>query len=100
MPSQTVVPSDKEGQVKTIITVEPNIDVSAPINVVLDFDNPITSVGFWVAGAGGVFGGGPSASTSGTHAVIPIGTGFNSKHALLLTVYSALPVKLLKIQLE
>ncbi|MGD0792760.1 MAG: hypothetical protein ABR920_13420 [Terriglobales bacterium] len=99
-PSLTVVPSDQEGFIKTLIKVVPNVDVAPPVNVVLKFDNPVRSVGFWIEGAGGVMAGGPASVPSGTNPVIPLGTGFNSKHALLLTVYSASPVKLVDIHLE
>jgi hypothetical protein len=94
--SYQILKSEKQGLVKTMITVVPNKEVSAPFDLVLDFDAPIVSVGFWIAGAGSVSGGGPSASTEGSHAVLPIGTGFGPNHALLLTVYSFSQVKLVK----
>jgi len=99
-PSSSTVLSDKEGLVKTVIRVVPNEAVAAPFNVVLKFDNPVKSVGFWVEGAGTVLGGGPASVTSGNNPVIPVGTGFNPKHGLLLTVYSDLPVRLIDIHLE
>jgi hypothetical protein len=100
MPNPVVVASDQEGLIKTVITVVPNKDVVPPFNVVLKFDIPIKSVGVWIAGSGGLVGGGPAAVSSGTDPVIPLGTGFNPKHPLLLTVYSTAPVTLLGIHLE
>jgi hypothetical protein len=99
-PSMSLLRPDKDGQIKTLITVTPNVDVQAPVNVVLEFDNPVTSIGFWVEGAGSVLGGGPASVQTGTHPVVPVGTGFNPKHALLLTAYSALPLKLMHIHLD
>jgi hypothetical protein len=92
--SKRVVESDKDGLIKTIITVVPSEPVSAPTAVAIQFDNPITSMDFWVEGAASTSGGGPY--RNGTHAMISIGTGFNPKHALLLTVYSVLPVTVVK----
>lgn len=92
--SENVVASDKEGFIKTIITVVPNIPVVAPTAVALELDNPISMIGFWVAGAAMIQGGGPS--RIGTHALISVGTSFSPQHALLITVYSALPVKLIR----
>jgi hypothetical protein len=99
-PSLVIVPSDQNGFIKTIITVVPNIDVVAPVNVALKFSSPVKSVGFWVQGAGVILAGGPDSVSDGLRPVIPIGTGFNPKHALLLTVYSVLPVKLEDIHLQ
>jgi hypothetical protein len=99
-PTQIVVPSDQVGFVKTLITVVPNKDVTPPFNVILKFDIPPKSVGVWISGAGGISVGGPGAVSSGTDQVIPLGTGFTPKHALLLTVYSMSPIKLLDIHLE
>jgi len=98
-PSLSVVPSDQEGFIKTIIRVVPNVDVATTGSVVMKFDNPVKSVGFWIEGSAGVMGGGRSVP-SGTDPVVTISSGFNPKHPLLLTVYSALPVKLLEIHLE
>ncbi|HKW65484.1 MAG TPA: hypothetical protein VJN89_23235 [Candidatus Acidoferrum sp.] len=88
------VTSDKEGLLKTVVTVVPNVPVSAPTGVALEFDNPIMSISFSVRGAAGVMGGGPY--RLGTHALISIGTGFNPQHPLEITVYSEKPVSLLK----
>jgi hypothetical protein len=93
------VPSDQEGFIKTIIRVVPNVDVATTGSVVMKFDNPVKSVGFWIEGEASVMGGGRSVP-SGTDPVVTIASGFNPKHPLLLTVYSALPVKLLEIHLE
>jgi len=99
-PTETIVPSDEPGFIKTLITVVPNKDVTPPFDVILKFDIPPKSVGVWIAGAGVISAGGPGAVSSGTDQVIPLGTGFTPKHALLLTVYSASPIKLLDIHLE
>lgn len=100
MTTQVIEPSDQDGFLKTVITVVPNKDVTAPFNVVLRFDIPVKSIGVSISGSGGISGGGPGAVSSGTNLVIPLGTGFNPKHALLLTMYSASPLKLLDIHLE
>jgi hypothetical protein len=93
-PSSTVAPSDRSGFVETIITITPNQDVTAPVDLVLDFDKPVDRVGWWIVGAGSVLGGGPSSITSGKHTVQPIGTSFNQQHPLRVTVYSSQPVQL------
>jgi hypothetical protein len=93
--SQQVVVSDKQGLIKTLITVVPNIPVSGPTSVAVDFDNPITAMDYDIAGYGGPLPGGDP-SRIGRHALITVGTGFSPQHALLLTVYSVLPVKVIK----
>jgi hypothetical protein len=92
--TQETVTSDRDGLIKTIITVTPNVAIPAPTAVAVEFDNPITSMGFWVRRVAQASGGGPF--RNGTNAMITIGTGFNPQHPLLLTVYSVLPVKVLK----
>jgi hypothetical protein len=92
--SSQTVPTDKEGLVKTIITITPNVPVPAPTSVAVEFDNPVSSMGFWVAGAAGVIGGGPY--RNGVHGLISIGTGFSAQHPLLLTVYSEKPVRVIQ----
>jgi hypothetical protein len=88
------VDSDKQGLIKTEITIVPNESVSAPFGLALELDNPIVSIWFVVENAGATVGGGPY--RLGTHALVTVGTGISPSHALIITVYSALPVKLVK----
>jgi len=93
-PSLRVVASDREGMVKTEITVVPNLAVSAPFSIALDFDNPINSIGWNIQGVGALLGGGNF--RLGTHALTTVGTGIGPQHPLIVTVYSNLPVELVK----
>jgi len=85
--------SDQPGLIKAIITVTPNQPVVAPTAIALEFDNPIKSMGWWIAGSATTTGGGPF--RNGKHAMVSIGTSFSPQHALLLTIYSELPLTLL-----
>jgi hypothetical protein len=92
IPSLEVVASDKQGLIKTEITIVPNQPIPAPFTIVLDFDNPISIIGSWVKNVASQAIGG--AFTTGIHARDSVSTGISQSHPLLVTVYSALPVKL------
>jgi hypothetical protein len=87
------VTSDKEGFIETLITITPNRAVSAPTGVALEFDNPTATIIYSVAGTNTTLLSGPS--RNGKHAMVPVGMSFNPQHALVLTVYSELPLTLL-----
>jgi hypothetical protein len=68
--------------------------VTAPFNIVLEFDNPISSIGWTVKNVGAQMGGGPF--RIGTHAFDTVETSMSRNHPLVVIVYSVLPVKLVK----
>jgi hypothetical protein len=90
-----VVPSDREGYIKTEIRVTPNVAIPPPIEMVLDFDNPVIQIGGYPEGAAAVMGGG--AFRYGTHTLTTVQSpGINPRHPLLLIAYSLKPLTLVK----
>jgi hypothetical protein len=92
--SLQTVASDKEGLMKTAITVTPNQPVTAPSAVEIEFDNPITGITAAVAGTDTTTLTG-RLPRIGKHAMVPVADGFNAQHSLIVFVYSEQPVKVL-----
>jgi hypothetical protein len=92
VPSVQVVQSDKPGLIKSVITIVPNMPVSAPTAIALEFDNPISSISFSISNVGAFMGGGPY--RIGVHAMVSIGTGFGPQRPVSIVVYSEKTVNL------
>jgi hypothetical protein len=91
-PTLQVVAPDKEGLIKTEITIVPSAAVPAPFNIVLDFDYPVVDIGWTVKNVGAILGGGPFGV--GTRAYDTVGTSISPTHPLVVFVHSRVPVKL------
>lgn len=97
-----VIPPDKglfqfkpeECSLKTQIRIVPNQKVPPPIQVSLDFDNPVTKIAATVENVSTLTTGG--VNRAGLHALASIGSpGIGPNNALLVEVCSDLPVKLI-----
>jgi hypothetical protein len=91
-----VVPSDKPGFVKTHLRIAPNIPIPSPVEIGLNFDNPVAQMGATVDGASVVMTGGRY--RNGTHTVVGVASpGINPTHSMLVTAYSVRPVHLVGV---
>jgi hypothetical protein len=103
-PSLRVIPVNEgkivfpveECALKTQITIVPNQVVPPPVEIALEFDNPITKIGATVDGVATMMGGGPF--RLGIHALqTVVSPGMSPQHPLIVEVCSALPVKLVAL---
>jgi hypothetical protein len=100
-PSLSIIPSNtgkfqfpvEECPVKTQITVVPNQAVPPPIEIALDFDNPVSQISASVEGANAIMLGGPF--RLGIHALTTVvSPGFSATHPLIVEVCSSERLKL------
>jgi hypothetical protein len=94
-PTVHVVPTDREGLVKTEILIHTNQQISGPFQIHLDFDNPVSSISANPLHSAMVMFGG--ITQTGVHAIATVSLGIRPENPLLVIVYSAMPVKLVGI---
>jgi hypothetical protein len=90
-----LVESDRAGYLKTEIKIVPNIAIPPPIEMVLDFDNPVAEIGGVPEGAASIMLGGRF--RYGTHTLSTIQSpGISPRFPMLLHAYSLKPLTLIK----